>query len=136
MPRQALSCTAVHCQALSCTCASCCAQAGSHAPLESIAAELDSIRARNEVQRARAENMAAERMAVEGRTKQAEARVAELEAVVEARLGSLPPGQRAAYQVAGWWLDVERGTKKGGSEGLLRARTLCACCMLACTYCM
>jgi len=76
-------------------------KAGSHAPLDAIAEELDAIRARNQAQRIRAESMATERMALEARTRQAEAQAAELEAAAEARMGSMPPGQRATYQV-GW----------------------------------
>lgn len=75
-------------------------QAGSHAPLDSIVAELEAIKSRNNAQRARAEAMASERMALEAAARQAGARVAELEALQEARLGSMPPGQRAAYQVS------------------------------------
>jgi hypothetical protein len=77
------------------------AQAGSHAPLDSIAAELDAAKSRNDEQRARAEGMAADRMALEAAARQAEARVADLEAAAEARLATVPPGQRAAYQVGG-----------------------------------
>jgi hypothetical protein len=74
-------------------------QAGSHAPLASIAEELEAVRARNDAQRARAQRMAAERMALEARTAAAEGRAAELEAAAEARLCGMPPGQRAAYLV-------------------------------------
>ncbi|KIZ05137.1 intraflagellar transport protein 74/72 [Monoraphidium neglectum] len=73
-------------------------KAGLHAPLDSIAAELDAAKSRNNEQRARAEGMAADRMALEAAARQAEARVADLEAAAEARLATLPPGQRAAYQ--------------------------------------
>ncbi|KAI8472521.1 MAG: hypothetical protein J3K34DRAFT_457787 [Monoraphidium minutum] len=73
-------------------------KAGSHAPLDSIAAELEDARARNAAARARAEAVAGERMALEAAARGAEARVAALEAAAEARLADLVPGQRAAYQ--------------------------------------
>jgi hypothetical protein len=86
--------------------------------LNSIAAELDSAKACNDAQCARAEDMAAARMALEAASRQAEVRAADLEAAAEA---GAAPSLRCRW---GTGLPIRCRGRRSGNASLHGVQTI------------
>ena len=72
-------------------------QVGSQTPTYTIRQEQAALAERNESARRRVDEVLTARLALEDKSRKAEARIGELQAGMDARLSSLPPSQRAAY---------------------------------------